>query len=151
MSKVIQDFIDGRGMYEGNEHAAQYADKITKNQIRKYQRYGVPPLEFLNYLKKDRVISPEPRQPTRARTEKDVLNLLWQTLQQGEGNLFEAEALRQAILLDLMPWLRKQSGSAQHIYEKGELYIDVRRERPPRCIEGLRPRAKCNKEVRTKE
>jgi hypothetical protein len=151
MSKVIQDFIDGRGVYEGNEHAAQYADKLTKNQIRKYQRYGVLPLEFLNYLKKRRVITPEPRLPTRARTEKVLLDLLWQTLRQGEGNLFEAEALRQAMLLDRMPWLRKQSGSAQHIYEKGELYADVRRERAPRSRKGLRPPPISNKEGRTQK
>ena len=121
MSSIIYDFINVGGMFEQDGYAAEHAARISKVQKRKYERYGVIPVEFLRYLQGVRVISPELRLPERARTVNVLLDLLWKALRQGEGNLAEANDLRSALLQDLVPWVvKKQSGSAQFIYQKLE-------------------------------
>jgi hypothetical protein len=119
MSSIIHDFINVRGMFEQDSNAAEHAARISKIQLRKYERYGVIPVEFFRYLQGTRVISPELRLPERARTVNVLLDLLWKALHHGEGNLAEANDLRSAMLQDLLPWVvKKQAGSAQFIYKK---------------------------------
>jgi len=66
-----------------------------------------------------------------------LLDLLWKTLREGQGNLSEAEVLRNELLKELLTVrdVEQQSGSGQHIYKKGELYCGAPKGQPDRKVQ----------------
>jgi hypothetical protein len=126
MCKIIDDFIqsanrmNGFGYFEGDLIAFSFAQSISKNQKRKYQRYQIIPASFFNYLEKIGAIKREKFIPDKNRTLGWLLDLLSETANQNTKRSSEAEMLRTEILKDLHPELKKAMGSAQHIWKKLE-------------------------------
>ena len=126
MCKIIDDFIqsanrmNGSGYFTGNLKAIQYAQTVSLNQKRKYQRYQIIPASFLNYLEQLGAIKREKFIPEKFRTLGWLLDLLSKTANQNTLHSSEAEILRNEILKDLHPELKKAMGSAQHLWKKLE-------------------------------
>lgn len=125
---------DGFGYFENDELAVSHAQTLSVSQKRKYQRYGIVPAAFIRYLKQAGVIAQDVYVPEERRTTNVLLDLLWKTLREGQGNLSEAEVLRSELLKELLTVrdVEQQSGSAQHIYKKGELFCGAPKGQPKR-------------------
>ncbi len=56
LSVVLNDFIESRncvsgfGIFDGIPEATQYAEKVSKNQLRKLTRQGLVPAAFIDFL-----------------------------------------------------------------------------------------------------
>jgi len=126
MCKIIYDFIkcaehdEGYGYFEGNMKAISYAQTISRSQKRKYKRYDIIPAALLNYLEKSELIKRQISMPDKNKTVGMLLDLLSETANQNTERSSEAEFLRNEILSDLHPELKKAFGSAQHIWTKLE-------------------------------
>ena len=78
MCKVVYDFIksadrgNGFGYFADNETAVLFAKAISRSQKRKYNRYGIIPAAFFNYLEEIEAIKREEFIPEKFRT---VFNL----------------------------------------------------------------------------
>lgn len=139
-ARVIDDFMmcaersNGFGIYENDELAVSHAQTVSINQKRKYRRYGIVPASFIRYLKQAGVIAKDVYVPEERRTTNVLLDLLWKTLREGQGNLSEAEILRSEMLKELLTErvMEKLSGSTQHIYKKGELFCGAPKGQPDR-------------------
>lgn len=128
MCRIVLDFIksadcrDGFGYFASNLIAIRYAQTLSRSQKRKYNRYGIIPIAFFNYLEKVEVIKLEKFIPEKHRTVFLLLDLLWETRKRSQLDSSEGECIRVEILLELMPWLRKSLGTAEHMWEKLQLY-----------------------------
>jgi hypothetical protein len=122
MCRIIEDFINGCGYFEGDENVMRYTQAVSRSQVRKFKRYGIVPAAFFQYLEETKAISAYKYIPEKYRTLYLLLDLLWVTPKRNNPKRSEGEILRVEILKDLMPWIENSLGSAQHLYIKGELY-----------------------------
>lgn len=106
------------GIYGNDLSVMSFAVSISRNQKKKYRHYGIVPAALFRYLHRKGVILETPRVPERYRTVGYLSDLMWQTCRNIKGNWREAGALRNTVIIDRMPWLRKQFGSAAHMYRK---------------------------------
>jgi hypothetical protein len=104
------------GIYGNDPSVMSFAASISRNQRKKYRHYGIVPAALFRYLHRKGVILETPRVPEKYRTVGHLSDLMWQTCRDYRGNWREAGALRNSVILDRMPWLRKQFGSASHMY-----------------------------------
>lgn len=128
MCKIVSDFIksanrmNGFGYFEGDMNAVRSAQSISRIQKRKYKRYGIIPAAFFNYLEQIGAIKREQFVPEKYRTIDLLLDLLWETPKRNQKDRSEGECLRVEILKDLIPWMRNKLGTAEHIWNKGQIY-----------------------------
>ncbi len=135
--QLIEDFFDLQrsnsrsGAFAGNTRAEQFAQGIGKRQTRQWNRYQIVPVAFFGYLKAVKAI-PDRAIPDHARTVYVLLDLLWQTIREGSGNVAEADAIRTELLKDFLTLkiVGLQSGSAQKIIREGELYCRPAKSKP---------------------
>jgi hypothetical protein len=126
MCKIVYDFIksadrsDGFGYFADNESAVMFAKAISRSQRRKYNRYGIIPAAFFDYLESIDAIKREKFIPEKDRTVDHLLDLLWITPNRNQQERSDGECLRVEILKDVMPWLKKSFGLSDHTWKKLE-------------------------------
>ena len=129
MCKVVYDFIksadrgNGFGYFADNETAVLFAKAISRSQKRKYNRYGIIPAAFFNYLEEIKAIKREEFIPEKFRTDDYLLDQLYYTPHRNKKKRSEGECLRVEILKEKYPMLRKSMGSSEHLYQKKSLPI----------------------------
>ena len=82
---IILDFVDswispnGKGFFEDDYDAIVASRKMSKNARHKYRRYGLVPLEFLEYLKWKHIIpeSLDLNCAINGRSVNDLIEFLW--------------------------------------------------------------------------
>lgn len=122
MSKIVDDFIssatntNGVGFFEEDYHAISYAMKISLNQMRQYDRYGIVPAAFIDYLKNINAIPVDWSVPKKQRTEICLLNILWEAKRNSYQSRPESDYIRQVLFKQLHPELNNKMGSSQHVW-----------------------------------
>ena len=122
MSRIIDNFIDcamrgcGVGYFQNDPLALTYARTVGVNQRRKYRKYGTVPAAFITYLKAIKAVQSDAWLPERQRTVHALLDLLSDAPNRQPGVYSEGEALRDALLLEMFPELKKAMGSAQQVW-----------------------------------
>ena len=123
MSTIIIDFINcavkgsGIGYFENDQLAVKCARSMGTNQRRKFERHGIVPAAFITYLKRKKAIQQDAWLPERKRNVLGLLDLLWAGPERRPGEFSEGEALREALLIELFPELKKAMGSSQHLWD----------------------------------
>lgn len=118
-SRLIADFIKcseyrhGVGYFENDAEAVSCALTMSKNQVKKYRRHGIVPVAFIKYLKQKKLILEDVWLPDHERSIHGLLDLLWNARDRRTGNFSEGDALRQILLLEIHPELKKASGSSE--------------------------------------
>lgn len=122
MSRIINDFIKstehgcGIGHFENDDLLFSY-DRIGTNQIRKFERHGIVPASFMDYLKRKKAIKDDAWLPELQRTVHALLDLLSAGPNRPPGAHSEGEAFRDAFLLEMFPELRNKMGSSQRVWQ----------------------------------
>ena len=85
---------------------------------------SLPPYSII--LKRVKAIHCDAYIPEKGRTIKVLVDLLWETPTSSGHECSEGEALRVALVTEVMPWLEKSLGSSQQIWKvlerNGRLY-----------------------------
>jgi len=124
MCKIVDDFIksadrsDGFEYFAENTIAVKFAKTISLSQKRKYNRYGIIPAAFFNYLEEIKAIKRDKFMPEKLRTDEYLLDLLYNTPYRNKKKRSEGECLRVEILKEKLPMLRRSMGSSEHLYQK---------------------------------
>ena len=135
MCRVVNDFVlsgvqgMGFGYFENVDDVAKYSEKVSRSQRRKWERHGIIPSAFWLYLREKRLIDPDRFIPEKHRTVNVLLDLLWFTPKRNQARRSEGEVLRLEMLKEMLPGVMIQTGSAQHLFIKAELYGDIRKTR----------------------
>jgi len=125
---IIKDFIAcfrygyGIGHFQNDAIAVSCAKTMGTNQINKYERYEIIPAAFFSYLKRKKAIQEDAWLPERQRTVHALLDLLSDAPNRQPGVYSEGEALRDALLLEMFPELKKAMGSSQQVWHAVERY-----------------------------
>jgi hypothetical protein len=132
MSRIIMDFIKcsklsyGVGFFENDKLAVIYANSMGANQRKKYLKYRIVPSAFFSYLKSKRAIRKNDKVPSKSRTVQSLLDLLWNARDISDGAYSEGETIREALLIEMYPELRRGMGSSQQLWHaierNGQLY-----------------------------
>lgn len=132
MFDIFKDFVNsgishgGCGFFEKDELAIQYARKITKCQLKKFNRYKEIPGPFFSYLKAMEIIPKDTNISAKVvgRSAEGVAELLWRTPYKNEGHRDAGEYLRKMILTSRMPMLKKSYPGNHRVWvdiEEGRL------------------------------
>jgi len=80
--KIVEDFVEsafhpnGFGFFEGNLMAVHIARGLSRQQIKKYRRYGIIPTAFFIWLKEVRLVNPGMPIP-RGGLKREELDQFW--------------------------------------------------------------------------
>ena len=118
-NRVLVDFGQGEGVFEGDPEAWQTSQKMSKNQKRKLERYGIVPSCFFQYLARANVIR-ECDIPKGAKTMGWLLNCLRFYRYASEGSRSTGEYLYREIIKGEIPWLAKSFGQGDHVWDELE-------------------------------
>lgn len=114
---VITDFFSGTGLFEGDQQAKEIAQKISTNQRRRLERYGIVPRDFLEYLSRIGVIRKDDV-PKRRLTIGNFLDFLRLYHYPTELAQSYGETLFREIIRGEVPWLRSSFGQGDFVWAK---------------------------------
>jgi len=122
MNRVLNDFVNssqntnGSGFFEGDTVAYEKARGLSKNQVRKLQRYDLVPRHFFQYLAQTGVLR-QSDIPEGAKTKGWLLDLLRWHHYKNEQSRSLGEYLYREILKADIPWLAKSFAQGDFIWE----------------------------------
>lgn len=114
---VITDFVSGAGLFEGDQQAWEIARKMSTNQRRRLERYGIVPRDFLEYLSRVEVIR-KCDIPKRRLTIGNFLDFLRLYHYPTELAQSYGETLFREIIRGEVPWLRHSFGQSDSVWAK---------------------------------
>jgi hypothetical protein len=118
-NRVLVDFSNASGFFEGDPEAWEISRKMSKNQIRKLRRRGIVPRHFFEYLATTDVIK-QTDIPNKPMTIGDLLKGLRFYRYASEGARSMGEYLYREIIKGEIPWLAKSFGQGDYVWEKLE-------------------------------
>jgi hypothetical protein len=118
-NKVLVDFLNGSGFFEGDPEAWEISQKMGKNQRRKLKRRGIVPSCFFQYLARANVIR-ECDIPKEPKTKGWLLDLLRFYRYAIEKARSHGEYLYREIIKGEIPWLARSFGQGDFIWDKLE-------------------------------
>ena len=118
-NKVLVDFVNGSGFFEGDPEAWEVARRLSKNQRRKMERYGVVPRLFFEYLARIEVIKRTdiPKKPMTIGNLLDFLRFYPYASEQARSM---GEYLYREILKGEVPWLANRFGQGDYVWRELE-------------------------------
>lgn len=122
---VITDFLSGIGLFEGDQQAWEIGRKISRNQRRRLERYGIVPRDFLEYLSKIGVIRKFDI-PKRRLTIGNFLDFLRLYHYPTELAQSYGETLFREIIRGEVPWLRSSFGQGDFVWAKMQEVSNLR-------------------------
>jgi hypothetical protein len=114
---VITDFVSGTGLFEGDQQAKEITQRMSTNQRRRLERYGIVPGDFLEYLSRIGVIR-KGDIPKRRLTIGNFLDFLRLYCYPTERARSYGETLFREIILGEVPWLRSSFGQGDFVWAK---------------------------------
>lgn len=118
-NKVLVDFSNGSGLFEGDPEAWEEACRLSKNQKRKMERHGIVPRHFLEYLGTIHVIK-QTDIPNKPMTIGDLLDFLRFYPYGSEKASSHGEYLYREIIKGEIPWLAKSFGQGDYVWKELE-------------------------------
>lgn len=133
---VIADFVSGRGLFRGDQQAWEISQKMSRNQRRRFERDGIVPRDFLEYLSTIGVIR-KGDIPKERLTVGNFLDFIRLYHYESEQARSYGEALFRRIIGGEIPWLRDSFGQSDFLWAKAQQARNLRRKK-----EGSRPMIK---------
>lgn len=122
MNRVLNDFVNnswntkGPGFFDGDTIAYETARGLSKNQVRKLQRYDLVPLHFFQYMAQIGVIR-QSDIPKGTKAKGWLLDFLrWYHYKNEQSRSFGEYLYREIIKADI-PWLAKSFANGDFIWE----------------------------------
>ena len=118
-NRVLADFGNGAGFFEGDLEAWEAARRLSKNQRRKMERYGVVPRLFFEYLARIEVIKRTdiPKKPMTIGNLLDFLRFYPYSSEQARSM---GEYLYREILKGEVPWLANRFAQGDYVWKELE-------------------------------
>ena len=123
--RVITDFLNGSGLFEGDQQAKEIAQRMSTNQRRRLKRYGIVPRDFLEYLGRIGVIRRSDI-PQRRLTLGNFLDFLRLYSYPTELARSYGESLFQEIIQGEVPWLGGSFGQSDFVWTKMQEARNIR-------------------------
>ena len=122
---VVNDFLNGRGLFEGDKQAKETVRRMSTNQRRRLERYGIIPRDFLEYLSRIRVIRRSDI-PKKRLTKGNFLDFLRFYRYPTELAQSYGQTLFREIIVGEIPWLRSSLGQGDFVWRKLEEHRSLR-------------------------
>jgi hypothetical protein len=117
---MSRDDVNGRGYFEGDREAIQYAMMVGKNQEMKFRKHGIVPKALIGMLGRHFTFQGKANPIYHNVTYGEFLNILMKGPYKNEAGRQVCEKLYRDLLVKDMPWLERSFAMADGFYRGHE-------------------------------